>query len=199
MYALTSALMITLIMSPMVPCPLNNPAMRLKTLPIAIIIIRMTSNFTMPTLIMSLIASLTFNAYPRLSVSANLHAPMNKANPKMINSIIPTINPRVSLIAPKMAIMIIGMIKYTILMIIYLQPLITCLAISIEGASSLLSIPNFTTSRPYPSTRRQIRRTRTIPMIPTIPTVAAESKDAPTATPPIVSNNIKKITNIIPI
>ena len=122
MYALTSALMITLIMSPMVPCPLNNnPAMRLKTLPIAIIIIRMTSNFTMPTLIMSLIASLTFNAYPRLSVSANLHAPMNKANPKMINSIIPTINPRVSLIAPKMAIMIIGMIKYTILMIIYLQ------------------------------------------------------------------------------
>ena len=186
MYALTSALMITLIMSPMVPCPLNNPAMRLKTLPIAIIIIRMTSNFTMPTLIMSLIASLTFNAYPRLSVSANLHAPMNKANPKMINSIIPTINPRVSLIAPKMAIMIIGMIKYTILMIIYLQPLITCLAISIEGASSLLSIPNFTTSRPYPSTRRQIRRTRTIPMIPTIPTVATESKDAPTATPPIV-------------
>lgn len=73
MYALTSALMITLIMLPMVPCPLNNPAMRLKTLPIAIIIIRMTSNFTMPTLIMSLIASLTFNAYPRLSVSANLH------------------------------------------------------------------------------------------------------------------------------
>ena len=191
--------MITLIMSPMVPCPLNNPAIMFKIAPIITITIRMTSNFTMPTLMMSLIASLMFNAYPRLSVSANLHAPMNKANPKIINRITPTINPRVSLIAPKMAIMIIGMIRYTIAMIMYLQPLIICLGISIEGASSLLSIPNFTISRPYPSTRRQIRRTRTIPMIPTIPTVAAESKDAPTATPPIVSNNIKKITNIIPI
>ena len=150
--------------------------MMMTTITIITITIRMTSNFTMPTLMMSLIASLMFNAYPRLSVSANLHAPMNKANPKIINRITPTINPRVSLIAPKMAIMIIGMIKYTILMIIYLQPLITCLAISIEGASSLLSIPNFITSRPYPSTRRQIRRTRTIPMIPTIPQLQLNQK-----------------------
>ena len=156
MYALTSALMITLIMSPMVPCPLNNPAIMFKIAPIITITIRMTSNFTMPTLMMSLIASLMFNAYPRLSVSANLHAPMNKANPKIINRITPTINPRVSLIAPKMAIMIIGMIRYTIAMIMYLQPLIICLGISIEGASSLLSILNFIISKPYPSTRRAI-------------------------------------------
>ena len=84
-------------------------------------------------------------------------------------------------------------------MIMYLQPLIICLGISIEGASSLLSILNFIISKPYPSTRRAISRIRIIPMIPEIPTAATESIDAPITATPRVSNIIKEMTNIIAI
>ena len=81
----------------------------------------------------------------------------------------------------------------------YLRPAITCLPISISGAASLLSIPNFTMSNPYPSTNNAIMIMRINPIIPIIPLASNWLVSWPATKPTPVKIAIKTIINIITI
>ena len=142
-YAPTIAVKIALMNEPILPIPLKSPAIQLKISAIIATMIITINTLKIPIAFKSLIAAPIFKASPNDPVFANLHSPMIRANPNMMNKIKPTIKPKVSFIEDNNPITMSGMIKYTIPTIKYLRPAITCLAISISGAASLLSIPNF--------------------------------------------------------
>ena len=137
MYAPTIALKIALMNEPMSPIPLKIPAIKFKINPIIHIRIITINTLKIPIAFKSLIAAPIFKASPNDPVFANLHSPMIRANPNMMNKIKPTIKPKVSFIEDNNPITMSGMIKYTMPTIKYLRPAITCLPISISGAASL--------------------------------------------------------------